>query len=186
LDCPLQTEHLHLRPFELSDNAAVYALCNDIEVARTTLLIPHPYSMDAAEAWIITNKAAADNGTRYAFAIEDLKTACLYGSVSLNIDMQHSRAELSYWIGSVYWGKGFATEATQRIIQFGFESLNLHRIWAAAMSKNLASIRVMIHANMQYEGTFRQHVLKWDVFEDITFYAILKTEYETRFKLSQK
>lgn len=160
MDYPLQSEHLRLRPFELSDIAAVYALCYDIEVARTTLMIPHPYSIGTAESLIVTNIAAAQHGTRYAYAIENLNNACLYGSVSLLIDKQHSRAELTYWIGRSYWGNGFATEAVQRVIQFGFEILKLQRIWAMAMTKNHASIRVMTHANMQYEGTFRQHVLK--------------------------
>jgi len=177
MDYQLRSEHLLLRPFVLNDIQAVYTLCSDIEVARTTLIIPHPYPIEAAESQIITNIAAADNGTRYSFAIENLADSCFYGSVSLIIDKQHARAELTYWIGRAYWGSGVATEAAQRIIQFGFEILKLHRIWAAAMTKNQASIHVMIHASMQYEGIFRQHILKWNHYEDIALYGILAEDY---------
>jgi ribosomal-protein-alanine N-acetyltransferase len=173
----LETERLHLRPFVLSDANAIYSLCSDIEVARTTLLIPHPYPIDAAESAIISNQAAQLNGTRYAFAIENRINSCLMGSISLIIDKQHKRAELAYWIGKAYWGNGIATEAAKHIIQFGFETVQLQRIWAAAMTKNMNSIRVLIKVNMQFEGTFRQHVLKWNNYEDIAFYGILKTEY---------
>jgi ribosomal-protein-alanine N-acetyltransferase len=186
MDYLLHSEHLLLRPFELRDTQAVYTLCSDIEVARTTLIIPHPYPLEAAESLVISNIAAAHNGTRYAFAVENLNDACLYGSVSLIIDKQHSRAELTYWVGRAFWGNGIATEAAQRIIQFGFELLKLHRIWAAAMTKNHASIRVMTHANMQYEGTFREHILKWNHYEDIALYGILKQEYETSLQKWQK
>ncbi|QGQ96964.1 N-acetyltransferase [Paenibacillus psychroresistens] len=172
------TKRLHLRPFLLSDANAIYTLCNDIEVARTTLLIPHPYSTDAAEASILSNQAAFLNGTRYAFAIESLMDACLIGSISLIIDKQHKRAELSYWFGKAHWGQGYATEAASSIIHFGFENLQLHRIWAASMTKNINSIRVLLKMNMQYEGIFRQHILKWDDYEDVSFYGILKSEYK--------
>jgi ribosomal-protein-alanine N-acetyltransferase len=178
MDVCFQTERLKLRPFVLSDAPNVQALCSDVEVARTTLLIPHPYPEDAAESWIITNQAAAHNGTRYTFAIELLNDGCLHGCISLNIDKQHSHAELAYWVGRAYWGNGYATEAAHRIFQFGFEMLKLQRIWAAAMTKNLASIRVMQHLSMQYEGTFRQHILKWNHYEDIAFYGLLRSDYD--------
>jgi [ribosomal protein S5]-alanine N-acetyltransferase len=179
MESNLETARLLLRQFDLSDTNAIYTLCSDIEVARTTLLIPHPYPIEAAESWIISNQAAFHNGTRYAFAIENRTDSRLVGCMSLIIDKQHRRAELVYWIGKAYWGKGFATEAANRIIQFGFETLQLHRLWASAMTKNTDSIGVLIKVNMQYEGTLRQHILKWDTYEDIAFYGILRTEYNS-------
>jgi ribosomal-protein-alanine N-acetyltransferase len=175
----IETERLTLRPFELADAPAVQALCGDIEVAQTTLLIPHPYPDGAAESWIITNQGAANFGTRYTFAITNKINGSLYGCVSLNLDKIHKRAELSYWMGKENWGHGYTTEAALNVIKLGFETIKLQRIWAAAMTKNPASIRVMQKAGMLYEGTFRQHILKWGSFEDLTFYGILKSDFNS-------
>jgi RimJ/RimL family protein N-acetyltransferase len=171
-----ETMRLTLRPFVLEDAPKVHYICSDSEIARTTLLIPHPYPIGAAESWIISNLEAANYGTRYAFGIIRKMDSILCGCISLNLDKLHQRAELAYWVGKDYWGHGYATEAVRRIIEFGFDTLQLQRIWAAAMTKNPASEKVMQKAGMLYEGTFRQHILKWKNFEDIAFYAILKTD----------
>ncbi|WP_341278032.1 GNAT family protein [Paenibacillus sp. FSL H8-0537] len=60
---------------------------------------------------------------------------------------------------------------------FGFEELDLHKIHAAAMSKNPASSSVMKKVGMKYEGTFLQHYLKWDNYEDIDYYGLLREDY---------
>jgi ribosomal-protein-alanine N-acetyltransferase len=171
-----ETARLSLRPFAMEDAPLLQTLCGDSEIARTTLLIPHPYPVGAAESWIISSLEAASYGTRYAFAITDIIHSDLYGCISLNLDKLHMRAELAYWIGKDYWGQGYATESAKRIIQFGFDALKLQRIWAAAMTKNPASLKIMQKVGMQYEGTFRQHILKWQQYEDISFYGIIKTD----------
>jgi ribosomal-protein-alanine N-acetyltransferase len=173
-----ETMRLTLRPFVMEDAPIIQEICGDSEIARTTLLIPHPYPIGAAESWIISNLEAANYGTRYAFAIIHTKDSTLCGCISLNLDKLHQRAELAYWVGKDYWGHGYATEAVRRVIEFGFGTLQLQRIWAAAMTKNPGSLKVMQKADMLYEGTFRQHILKWNNFEDIAFYAILKTDHK--------
>jgi ribosomal-protein-alanine N-acetyltransferase len=173
----IETKRLILRPFELADAPVVKALCGDIEIAQTTLLIPHPYPDGAAESWIITSQEAAIFGTRYTFAITDIINSALYGCITLNVDKLHKRGELSYWMGKDYWNQGYTTEAALNVIKLGFETIKLQRIWGAAMTKNPGSIQVMCNAGMQYEGTFRQHILKWDNFEDIAFYGMIKSEF---------
>ncbi|NOU86203.1 GNAT family N-acetyltransferase [Paenibacillus sp. LMG 31460] len=101
----------------------------------------------------------------------------LIGCMSLGVAKNHKRAELAYWVGQPYWGQGFAIEAAKRIVQFGFEVLELNRIFAAAMTKNLGSYRVMSKIGMKDEGIFKQHILKWDVFEDLVFYGMTKIDY---------
>lgn len=72
------------------------------------------------------------------------------------------------------WGKGYATEAAQLIIDFGFNELNLNRIWAPIMSKNKASCKVMEKVGMSYEGTLKQDILRWGQYEDVDIYGLLK------------
>ncbi|MEC3022160.1 GNAT family protein, partial [Bacillus cereus] len=87
------------------------------------------------------------------------------------------RGELGYWIGKNYWGKGFATEAVNRMIQFGFIELGLNKIWASAISRNRSSIKVLEKSGLRKEGTLRQNRLLLNTYEDVDVYGILKTEY---------
>lgn len=170
----LETDRLTLRPFELVDASLVQKLAGDREVAQTTLSIPHPYPDGAAEAWIAAGRERASAGHGFPYAIVIRDEGVLIGCISLNLTRPHSRGELAYWLGTSYWGKGYATEAAAMVVNFGFDDLGLNRIWAAAMSKNPASSRVMQKIGMKPEGEFRQHILKWGEFEDLVYYGMTK------------
>lgn len=58
-----------------------------------------------------------------------------------------------------------------------FDELGLNKIWAAAFTSNPASSKVMKKLGMKYEGTFPQHILKWDNYEDLEFYGLLTADY---------
>lgn len=168
----------------MTDAKYVQELAGDIEVAKTTLNIPHPYPDGAAEAWIERTRDAAEKGELYAFAMIRKDDGTLVGSMGMRVAKNHKHAELGYWVGLPFWGQGFAAEATQRIVQSGFEDLELNRIFAAAMTKNLGSYKVMSKVGMKQEGIFKQHVLKWDVFEDLVYYGMTKADYDARGSLS--
>jgi ribosomal-protein-alanine N-acetyltransferase len=172
----LETTRLLLRFFELSDAARVQQLAGSEEVARTTLAIPHPYPDGAAEAWIERTRQTAESGNGYAFAMIRKEDGLLVGNMSMGVSPKHKRAELAYWVGKPYWGQGYATEAARRVVQFGFEELQLNRIFAAAMTKNPGSYNVMRKIGMKEEGMFPQHVLKWGEYEDLVFYGMVRSE----------
>lgn len=175
-----ETKRLILRPFELSDAAIVQELAGDVEVARTTLSIPHPYPDGAAESWITAVNLRSNDGDGFPFALVAKDNNSLVGCSSINMTKPHQRGELAYWIGRPFWGNGYATEAAKRLIQFGFTDLKLNKIWAAAMTKNPGSSNVMTKVGMKLEGEFKQHILKWDEFEDVVFYGVTKADYEYR------
>ena len=172
-----ETTRLLLRFFEPSDAKTVQRLAGHEEVARTTLAIPHPYPDGAAEQWIEHVRQSSEKGDHYAFAMIKKEDGSLIGNMSMGISQKHKRSELAYWVGRPFWGQGFATEAARRIVQFGFEDLNLNRICAAAMSKNPGSYKVMRKIGMKEEGIFPQHVLKWGIYEDLVFYGMVKSDY---------
>jgi len=130
-----------------------------------------------AEDWIDTHQERFESGQTVNFAIVRAQDDTLIGAISLVIGQQNRHAELGYWVGKPYWGNGYCTEAAQAVVDYGFQALDLHRIYARHMARNPASGRVMIKAGMQYEGCMRQHVLKWDVFEDLKIYGILRSEH---------
>ena len=101
----------------------------------------------------------------------------LIGAVGFGtMSVQHERAELGYWIGYEWWSEGYCTEATQRLLSFGFEKLGFNRIVGHHLTRNPASGRVMQKIGMKHEGTLRQHIKKWDKFEDLKCYGILRND----------
>jgi len=173
----LHTERLMLRPFVAHDAFDVERLAGAREVADTTLNIPHPYPHGAAAEWIRLHGPAWDAGTSATFAIIGKKTGALVGAISLIIKREHRRAELGYWIAVDCWNRGYATEASQQAIDFGFGVLGLHRIEARHFLRNPASGRVMEKLGMQREGIERDAAIKWDRFEALAVYSILEREW---------
>jgi len=172
----LRTERLVLRAFIPADAPRIQELAGDRDVALNTMHIPHPYPEGGAEEWIATQDEKREAGN-VILAIDDGE---LVGGIGLRVQREFDRAEIGYWIGKPFWGRGYATEAAGAIIRFGFEEMNLNRIYAGYFSRNAASARVMVKNGMKYEGTLRQHVRKWDEFVDVVYYGILRSEWETR------
>lgn len=171
------TERLTLRPFIADDAFDVERLAGMREIADTTLTIPHPYPHGAAAEWILTHAPAWEKGTAATFAVVENETGRLVGVASLMINREHRRAELGYWIALDRWNRGYATEANQRLIDFGFEILDLHRIEARHFVRNPASGRVMLKLGMQAEGVERDRALKGAAFESLAVYSILESEW---------
>ena len=173
----LTTDRLILRPFVADDAFDVERLAGMREIADTTLNIPHPYPHGGAKEWIRLHGSAWIDGTSVTFAIVGRKTGTLVGAVSLIIKREHRRAELGYWIATDCWNRGYATEASQRVVDFGFETLGLHRIESRHFLRNPASGRVMEKLGMTKEGVERDHIIKWDRFESLAVYSILDSEW---------
>jgi RimJ/RimL family protein N-acetyltransferase len=176
----LTTERLTLRPFVMDDAWDVERLAGMREIADTTLNIPHPYPVGAARAWIESHPPAWEAGRGVTFAIVETKTGKLVGAISLMIKPEHRRAELGYWIARERWNEGYATESSQRLLDFGFDLLGLHRIQARHFARNPASGQVMKKLGMQQEGIERDWAIKWDRFETLVVYSILESEWRAR------
>ncbi len=173
----LTTERLVLRPFTLADAPDVQRLAGAREVASPTQNIPHPYEDGMAEQWISTHAEAFANDQRVSFAITQREDGALCGAIGLGINRPHQHAEMGYWLGLPYWNRGYTSEAARAVVRYGFEVLDLHRIFARHMTRNPASGRVMQKIGMAYEGTMRQHGLKWGAFEDLACYGLLRDEW---------
>lgn len=174
----LLTTRLILRPLQISDAPDVQRLAAAREVAATTLSIPHPYADGYAEEWIRTQANDFENQKAANFLILLRQNSEVCGVIGLILQPDHSHAELGYWIGVPFWNKGYGTEAAKAVVDFGFEQLHLQRIYAYHFSRNMASGRILQKIGMIQEGCLRQHVRKWDRFEDLICYGILRNEWE--------
>lgn len=173
----LETQRLILRPFDMTDAKDVQKLAGDRAVADTTLNVPHPYEDGMAEQWIATHQPKFDAGEQANFAVVLRDSGELAGAIGLGIEKRFDRAELGYWIGAPYWNRGYCTEAGRALLRYGFGELKLNRVHASHFARNPASGRVMEKLGMTREGTCRQHVKKWERYEDVVLYGVLKTEW---------
>jgi ribosomal-protein-alanine N-acetyltransferase len=177
MDAPtLTTARLVLRPFTPDDAAAVHAHLGDFEVASTTASIPHPYPAGAAELWIGTHAPRAAAGQAVVLALTLRRTGEVVGSIEMRLVPGHRRGELGYWVGRHHWGEGYATEAADALVRWGFATLGLHRVNAGHLTRNPASGRVLTKIGMRHEGRLRKHFMKWGVLEDLDLYGMLRDE----------
>ncbi|MHA6250500.1 GNAT family N-acetyltransferase [Oceanobacillus sp. CAU 1775] len=173
----LETERLTLRQFTMDDAIRVQELADDKEVAKTTLNIPSPYSIEAAKDWIKNHPQMIQNGI-FPFAIIIKSDDILIGTMTIRVNDTHKKGELAYWVGKEYWRNGYATEAAKEVVRYGFNQLKLNRIWAKAMTKNPASTKVMLNIGMKKEGVLKQDIIKSGVFEDSEIYGLTKSDYK--------
>ena len=174
---------LVLRPFVPGDAPDVRRLAGDPDVASTTATIPHPYPNGMAEAWIASHRARLVAGTDVVYAVtrprEDAGPI-LIGAIGLILDPPDRGAEMGYWIGKPFWGRGYATEAARGIIDYGFGMLGLTRIHAHHMVRNPASGRVLEKAGMTFEREVPEGIIRWGKPEDVRMYAITRPSGPSR------
>lgn len=107
------------------------------------------------------------NKARYVFGITLKESNEFIGEISLHLDNNNNLAQLGYWLGEPFWNKGIATEAAQAVLKFGFEKLNLNKIYATCHVENKASEKVLLNNGMiknhtngnviQYELTIQEY-----------------------------
>lgn len=174
----LETERLLLRPFELADAGDVQCLAGDRRVAEMTTNIPHPYEDGMAEHWFETHPQSFENGEAVTFAIVCRESGELVGAVGLMDMLNYARrGEIGYWVGVPFWNRGYCTEAARAIVDYGFATLGLQRIFGRFMARNPASGRVMEKCGMRREGCLRRHETKWGEPVDMVLYGILREEW---------
>lgn len=110
----LLTAALRLRPFTLDDAAAVQQLAGDERIADTTMNVPHPYEDGMAEEWIATHEPQFRKGRLVNFAMANRETDELVGMIGMVVQVGGHAAEIGYWVGAPFWGRGFTTEAGAR------------------------------------------------------------------------
>ena len=172
----IHTDRLYLRLFEEEDAETVKELCNNINIYKTTLYIPYPYTINDALEWMKNHKKNFDEDRSYEFAITDKESGDLLGAISLSNHQKFKNGELAYWIGEKYWGKGYGTEAAKALIDFAFEEKNYHKVFARYFKSNPASGKIMEKIGMQQEGLLKDQVIKDEKYEDLYYFGIINSQ----------
>jgi RimJ/RimL family protein N-acetyltransferase len=168
----LNAKRLTLRPWDARDIDVLPQIANDRRIWRNVRDgFPSPYDRAAAEGWITLCEKGA---MPHTFAIEVEGRAI--GGIGLHPfdDVHRKSAELGYWLGVDFWGRGYATEAVQTIVPHGFNQLGIERIQAGVYAWNESSARVLVKSGFDYEGRMRRHAFKDEQFVDVLLYARLR------------
>ncbi|HET6275076.1 MAG TPA: GNAT family protein [Candidatus Cybelea sp.] len=130
--------------------------------------MPHPYTRDDAARWI---RSVEDEHPRTSFSI--VVDGAVAGGIGLVIgtDIERWAAEVGYWLGPEYWGRGIATTALRCVCRYAFDDLGLLRIFATPMAWNPASFRVLEKAGFRREGIMRNACVKDGRLTDMVLYA---------------
>lgn len=181
----LSTKRLLLRKLGAADIPSLVTYANNKAVADNVLNIPHPYTEEDAIFWLNFVQQGFKNLERFVFAVVLKENDEFIGAVGLHLNGKHNGAELGYWLGQPFWSKGYVTEAVSAVLGFGFEELNLHKIYATHFTDNLASGKVMIKNGMIKEGELKEQYKVGDVYKSVVQYRLLKEEYVQKNKPSE-
>ncbi len=139
----LRTSRLTLRPLMAEDAAVFHRLINDWEICRRLPDAPFPYSATLAADWIAA--AAADRlaGKAEQFALVDEATGDMIGCAGLRMGKNHKTADLGYWLGRAFWGRGYALEAARRLVEWAFAAFPITRLTATVAADNDVSAALL-------------------------------------------
>lgn len=158
-----------LRPWEISDTNNLVLYANNENIARfMTNQFPHPFTLEHAQAFI--NNATQHQPTKI-FAITVNNQAVGGIGIHPQADIYCNNAELGYWLAQPFWGQGIATKAIKQMVDYGFKTFNINRIYARPYGNNIASQKVLQKAGFMLEATLQNTILKNEVLLDELIYA---------------
>ena len=158
-----------LRKWNETDLNSLVKYANNSNIAKwLTNGFPHPYTQEDGKAYIsmVTN----DNPVK-VFAIEVNGEAV--GSIGIfpQSDIHEKNAEIGYWLAEEQWGKGIMTKAIQEIVEYGFQTFDIVRIFARPFSTNIKSQRILEKVGFELEARLKKALFKNGEFMDELIYA---------------
>lgn len=141
---PLETERLLLRPYSHEDTPAIVQMLNDPEMARFLMVTPYPFVEFDARTLVKAAWRRMTGGRGFDLLVTTKAQAGqVVGSVGIGLHDEGARAELGFWIGRDHWGRGYATEAARRMMEFSAEALKVSRFTGTVATDNAASLAVL-------------------------------------------
>jgi RimJ/RimL family protein N-acetyltransferase len=159
-----------LRPIQKSDATNLSKYGNNIKIAQNlTDQFPHPLTIEKAKVFI---EKVVDNDPPNIMAITQDDE--LMGVIGLHpqSDIFRKNAELGYWLGEPFWGRGIMPKMIIEMVKYSFENFDIERIFARPYGTNIGSQRVLEKAGFVLEARFEKTLFKNNEFLDELVYAI--------------
>lgn len=163
---------LRIRPWRRDDLDALLRYANNPKIASNLRdQFPHPYTRRDGLDYLNYVRSME---TPMSFAIECGSEAIGGIGYRMGTDIARLSAEMGYWLGEPFWGRGITTRAVTASSDWAFDAYKIIRIYAMAFSHNVASMRVLEKAGFQKEGVLHKSAIKNGVVLDQVMYAKLK------------
>lgn len=170
----LRGTHCVVRPWHPGDEIALVRHANNRNVARQLRdRFPHPYTIADAQRFI-RSQAGATPPTIFAIVVDE---PCGGIGFSAGTDVERYSAEIGYWLGEAYWGRGIAAEALALVSQYAFDQCGLLRLFALPFADNAQSVRVLEKAGYAREGVMVASSVKQGVIHDQGLYALINPNW---------
>jgi len=170
----LQTNRLFLRPIAVGDAPALFEARGDAEAMRYWDW-PAQKDVAAVEQILAEHIPELANETTKWWAVALTPDGPAIGECDLSeIYTHHGRAEVGFLFARRHWGQGYAREAMERVIAYGFHDLGLTRLWARFHDGNDASKRLLEKLGFTYEGRLRSHIARDGARRDCLVYGRLR------------
>jgi RimJ/RimL family protein N-acetyltransferase len=161
-----------IRPWEIGDAESLSRHANNREVSRHLRdRFPFPYELEQARTflgWITKQQSAT------VWAIDVKREAVGGVGIELHSDVERVSAEIGYWLGQGFWGRGIATQALTAVTAEAFKRFEITRLYAVPFADHVASVRVLEKAGYVREGHLRQSAIKNGKIRDQLMYAAYK------------
>lgn len=167
----MNSDKIALRPFDTTDREALAKLCNNKKIwDHVRDYLPYPYTLSDADSFIAFCQSLTPT-QNFAITYEGRFAGTI--GIEPQKDVYKLSAELGYWIGEPFWGKGIATQAVNLITTYGNEKLGLIRFFSSVFEFNKASMRVLEKAGFQKEGIAKKAIIKNNIIWDEHKYALV-------------
>jgi len=169
----LDTERLDLIEITQEHLSDLFALFGDENVVRFYNLLPFKNESEGNRIIeLFQTRFANQTGIRWGIALKN--TTNIIGTIGYNSYTTNHKASIGYDLQASYWNKGFVTEALQKVIEYGFNQLQINRIEAEVMQGNLASEQVLTKLNFKKEGVLRDWMYWNEKYYDMSMFSLLK------------
>ncbi|TGE14930.1 GNAT family N-acetyltransferase [Hymenobacter elongatus] len=166
----LPIANARLRPWHLHDAPVLAETANDRGIWQNLRdIFPHPYRLE--DAYWYLGLVTDPDSTDLHVAIEVQGEAVGALSVLFKDDINRRSAEIGYWLGRQYWGRGIATAAVRVLTEYAFVHFDVCRLYAEIFARNEASAQVLAKAGYQLEGRLHKSIIKEGVVQDALLYA---------------
>lgn len=163
-----------LRAWRETDLESLVQYANNPNIAENlTNAFPHPYTNENGEAFI---KYASSANPLHIFAIEVGGEAVGGIGIHPQSDIMCKNAELGYWLAEPFWGNGIISKAIAQMVQYGFTTFDIVRIYARPFGTNIASQKVLEKNGFVLEAHIHENIFKNGVFQDELIYAVRKPQ----------
>ena len=174
----LESDRLALKPMTKEHILLIHQKnCYPEVAAFNTIGIPKTIERTEALLQPIFADQQNQKRTRYAWTVFNKETDTFVGEIGMILAAEKFKSgEIYYGLLPEQWGKGYASEAAKRVLRFGFQELQLHRIEAGVACENHKSIRLLEKIGMKREGLRRKNLPIRGEWQDSYAYAILEEE----------